>query len=459
MEGDELIQTKIQAMRAAIKKQPIIPVKTRLCLLKQLSCCLRDLQDVITAALAADLGKSADESYLTEIGLVRTEITYMLRHLRRFVKPKRVYTPVYMLGSTSYRISSPYGLVAIISPWNYPLMLTLLPLVDALAAGNRVIIKPSNAAPQTAHVIKQIIHHVFRPEMVNVVLGNEATAKALVDSDLDYIFFTGSNQVGKVIAQKAAQRLIPYTLELGGKNPCIVDQFANLAIAARRIVFGKWLNAGQTCVAPDYVYCHAAIKDQLVHHLVYEIKKQYGTDSINNPHYPRIVNAQRFNVLTSFLDAKSILYGGQFNAQTSKIAPTLLDADFTSPIMQEEIFGPLLPIVTFNDWNEVANNLSQLPTPLAFYVFSNNKQKCKALLTQCRFGDACINDVIMQIANPHLGFGGVFHSGFGKYHGQAGFNVFSYNKSVVKTATTIDLPLRYQPVNKIKRALIKFFLR
>lgn len=420
---------------------------------------INKLQDEICAALYLDLNKSATESYMTEIGMVLSEISYMKKHVKRFAKPKKVATPLAQFPSKSFRLPCPKGQVLIISPWNYPFMLALEPLVDAIAAGNCIVLKPSEHSPHVSAIIQKLIKMTFTQNEVLTVLGGREECSFLLDLDFDHIFFTGSTRVGKIVMQKAAENFTSVTLELGGKSPCIVDETANIKLAAKRIVFGKFLNCGQTCVAPDYLLCHSSIKDQLIREIERQIVLQYSVNPLRNPDYPKMINQKQFDASQNLITKDNVIFGGRSNPETLKIEPTLLSADFDSPAMQEEIFGPILPIITFDNFDEILQIINQYHHPLAFYIFSSNQRRIQQALTTCDFGGGCVNDCIIHLATSAMPFGGLKHSGIGSYHGKTGFETFSHIKSIVDKKTWLDLPLRYQPYTKAKTKLIKSFVK
>ncbi|MBO5394852.1 MAG: aldehyde dehydrogenase [Clostridia bacterium] len=433
--------------------------KNRVAVLKELYQNIVDMQEEIFAALKADLNKSEVESYMAEVGIVLSEISYMIRHCRKFAKIKRVRTPIAQFTSKSYKLPCPYGSVLIISPWNYPFMLSLDPLVDAIAAGNSVVLKPSETSPHVSDVIAKLISKTFKQELAFVVRGGRDEVSYLLDQQFDYIFFTGSTRVGKIVMQKAAEHFTPVTLEMGGKSPCIVDETANIKLAAKRIVFGKFLNSGQTCVAPDYLYCHRSIKDELIHEIKRQIVLQYSVDPVGNDSYPRMISQKQFDGVAGLICNDKILFGGKTNSAKLKIEPTLVDASFEDEIMQTEIFGPVLPVVTFENVDEVITRVNNGGKPLALYIFSSNKENQEKITKYCEFGGGCINDTIIHIATSNMGFGGLRESGIGSYHGKAGFDSFTHYKSIVDKKTWLDLPMRYQPHTKIKYSLIKKFLK
>ena len=438
----------------------ILSIEMRKLALKDLYRNIKEMTPEILDALKKDLNKSETESYMTEIGLVLSEITYMLRHMRHLARKKYAYSPLSNFPSTSYRKASAYGVVLVISPWNYPFLLAIEPLVDAIAAGNTVILKPSSNSVNVSKVMEKLIAKSFAPtHATTILLNSKEDGDFLLDQKYDYIFYTGSTRVGQLVIKKAAEHFTPVTLEMGGKSPCIVDETANIELAAKRIVFGKFLNAGQTCVAPDYVLCQESIKDKLVKALQVEIVRQYSIDPILNKNYPKMINQRQFDFVKSLISEDKLLFGGKFDEDVLKIEPTLVDATIEDACMKREIFGPVLPILTYKMTSEIEPIVAQNPNPLAFYMFSKDRKSCNQILSKCQFGGGCINDTIMHIANNHIAFGGVKESGLGQYHGKAGFETFSHFKSIVKKGTWLDLPLRYQPHGKIKKFFIKLFLR
>lgn len=456
----EQIKSIIQSQNSFFATGKTLPISFRKEALGKLKAALYKYEEKISGAIKSDLGKSAFESYMCETGLVINEISHMEKHIKSFAKEKRVRTPLAQFASRSFTKPSPYGTVLIMSPWNYPLLLTLGPLVDALAAGNTAVIKPSAYSPATSNIIKTIITEVFPTEYVAVVTGGREENNFLLDEKFDYIFFTGSKAVGSLVLQKAAPHLTPVTLELGGKSPCIVDAYANLRLAAKRIVFGKFLNCGQTCVAPDYILCHKSIKNKLIEFIKAEIKTQFGESPLNNPDYGKIVSKKHFDRILSLINAEKTVYGGKSQSEALKIEPTVMDNVIQKDaVMQEEIFGPVLPILTFETIDEVIEIVNNNPKPLALYIFSSDKQNICKVTSRCTFGGGCINDVVIHLATTNMGFGGVGESGMGSYHGKVGFETFSHTKSIVDKKTFIDLPMRYQPYKKFNEKLIRMFLR
>ena len=411
--------------------------------LKKLKTCIIKYKNEISAAIRNDLGKSDFESYMCETGLVLSEISYMLKHIQSFAKEKRVHTPLAQFHSRSYKKPSPYGVVLIMSPWNYPFLLTLEPLVDAIAAGNTSILKPSAYSPYTGQMIQKIITECFENNYVTVIAGGRAENTCLLNQHFDYIFFTGSQSVGKEVMKQAAAGLTPVTLELGGKSPCIVEKSANIKLTAKRIVFGKFLNCGQTCVAPDYIYCDELIKEALLSEIEKQIQLQFGTFPLKNKDYGKIINDKHFNRICGLMDDKKIVYGGKTDKATLKIEPTVMDhITFEDALMKEEIFGPLLPVLTYHSIDEAIHKINSMSHPLALYIFTSSKIIARKVTSRCGFGGGCINDTIIHLATSEMGFGGFGESGMGSYHGKDGFNTFSHIRSIVDKKNWLDLPMR-----------------
>ena len=455
------IDQLLESQRAYFRSGATLPVNFRIAMLKKLYAAVDKYETEIAEALTKDLGKSDFEGFMCEIGLVRTEIGYMIRHTRRFASKHRVRTPLAQFTSSSYKQPSPYGNTLIMSPWNYPFLLTIDPLADAIAAGNTAIVKPSAYSPATSAIIEKIITECFAPEYVAVVTGGRKENAALLEKKFDFVFFTGSQAVGKEVLRHTAEHLTPAVLELGGKSPCIVDSTAKLKLAAKRIVFGKYLNCGQTCVAPDYILCHRDVKDALVREICAQVKKQYGENPLQNPDYGRIVNEKHFDRLCGLIDSKKTVLGGNADRNTLQIAPTVMDnVTWEDAVMQEEIFGPIMPILTFDSFDEVYTLLAEKPKPLALYLFSEDKQRIREVTGRCSYGGGCINDTIIHLATSEMSFGGVGESGMGGYPGKDGFDAFSHTKSIVDKKTWMDLPMRYQPYNRgIYGKLLHLFLR
>lgn len=437
-----------------------LPLSHRIEALKKIQSYILTHEAEIGKAIRKDLGKSDFESYMCETGLVLSEITYMLKHIRSFAKEKNVLTPLAQFHSRSFKKPSPYGVALIMSPWNYPFLLTMDPLIDALAAGNTVVLKPSAYSPYTSAVIQSMIEECFDTRYVAVITGGRAENTCLLNEHFDYIFFTGSQTVGKEVMRHAAAHLTPVTLELGGKSPCIVEESANIKLAARRIVFGKYLNCGQTCVAPDYIYCDRKIKDQLLAEIKRQIKRQFRSEPLTNKNYGKIINEKHFDRITKLIDSSKVVFGGKCDRTTLKIEPTVMDhVTFDDAVMQEEIFGPILPILTYDSLDQAIHKINSMPHPLALYVFTSDKTAARKVTARCGFGGGCINDTIIHLATSEMGFGGFGESGMGSYHGKDGFRTFSHYKSIVDKKTWLDLPMRYQPYRKINEKLIHLFLK
>lgn len=409
-------------------------------------------EDAILRALFDDFRKSVFEGVATETALVRSELAYTIRKLSARTKPQWVWPSLVNFPSVELIYREPYGKVLVIAPWNYPFLLSLMPVIAAFAAGNQVVLKPSEHAPHTARIIAELIAAVFEPDDIEVIQGDYLVSESLLNKKWDYIFFTGSTKIGKLVAQAAAQNLTPVTLELGGKSPCIVDQTASLEVAAKRIVWGKFLNAGQTCVAPDFLIVQESIKNELANLLKKEIIRSYGPNPELSPDYPRIINASHWNRLCSLMKNQKIMIGGETIEHEFYIAPTLVDEPaLDSAIMQEEIFGPILPILTYHDISELDALLSGFEKPLALYVFSNDKNFVSSCINKYSYGGGCINDVAVHLAGKRLPFGGVGQSGMGAYHGKYSFETFSHRKSILIKSIWPDIPIRYAPYNdKIK---------
>lgn len=434
--------------------------EARLGSLETLKKAIEAHQEDLCKALKKDLGKSEAESFMCEIGLTISEISWLKKHLKRLMRKKRVHTPTSQFAAKSYRSPSPYGNTLIISPWNYPVLLTLEPLADAIAAGNTAILKPSAYAPKTSEVLNNMLEECFEPEFVAVVTGGRAENQALLRQKFNKIFFTGSKDVGKEVMRLAAEYLTPVTLELGGKSPCIVEKSAKIDLAAKRIVFGKFLNCGQTCVAPDYILCDENIKDRLVEAIKKEIVLQFGEKPLNNPNYGKIVNAKHFNRLKGLINKEKTVWGGICDEEAERIEPTVMtDITWEDAVMGEEIFGPLLPVLTYKNLDEAIGVIESRPHPLALYCFTEDNNVKNKVLKSCRFGGGCVNDTIIHLATSEMPFGGVGESGIGCYHGKAGFEEFSHIRSIVDKKTWMDMPVRYQPYTEKKSGLLKMFLK
>ena len=428
----------------------------RLKQLKKLETILCKNEKEILNALYSDLHKTNFEGYFSELGIVKEELKFTLRHLKKWMKPVRVPTPLAHFKSTSRILYEPFGTVLIMSPWNYPVNLTLAPLVGAIAAGNCAAVKPSNYSPATSAVLDKLISDNFPAEYISVITGGREENTSLLEQRFDYIFFTGGTTVGKLVMQAAAKYVTPVTLELGGKSPCIVEESANLKIAARRIVFGKYLNAGQTCVAPDYLLLQNSVKDKFVEELRSAVKEAFPTETYRDMHLPHIVNEKHFERLMNLMKGEKIILGGTGDSRRRFIEPTILDGiTFDSKIMQEEIFGPILPVLTFDSIDYTVKEIKKRERPLALYLFTKNKNIEKKVLSEISFGGGCINDTIVHLATNHLPFGGVGFSGMGKYHGMESFKVFSNAKSILKKAYFPDISVRYHPYSESKLKLIR----
>jgi aldehyde dehydrogenase (NAD+) len=425
--------------------------------LRRLGASIRKHEKEILEALKLDLNKAPFEAYATEIGIVLEELRFVMSHLSKWAAPKRVKTTLANYFSTSRIYSEPYGVVLIMSPWNYPFQLTMAPLIGAIAAGNCAVVKPSNYSPNTSQVIELILSEVFKEEYVAVIQGGREANASLLEQKFDYIFFTGSVEVGKLVMNAASKFLTPVTLELGGKSPCIVDETANLEIAARRIIWGKYVNAGQTCVAPDYLLVHHSVKNALLQKMKSYIKRFYGTEG-SYEEFPKIINEKHFKRLLDLIEGEEVVIGGKAWKETNQIAPTILDhISWESRVMQEEIFGPILPVIEYHDLNDIINKINHRPKPLALYYFTTSKERERKIIKSISYGGGCINDTIMHLATSHMPFGGVGESGMGGYHGKASFDTFSHQKSVLNKAVQFDMPLRYPPyknhLSMIKRIL------
>ena len=402
-------------------------------------------ENEIINALKSDLGKSETETFFSEIALIYIEINLALKNVKRWSKKRKVSSSLINFLSSDYIIPEPYGVTLNISPWNYPFQLSISPLIGAVAAGNTVILKPSEFSSKTSEIIKKIIENTFEKGHVDVILGGPEIGSKLLDFNWDYIFFTGSTNIGKIVAQKAAINLTPTTLELGGKNPCIVDETANLKVASKRIVFGKFLNCGQTCIAPDFILVHESVKKDFTEKIIERIKKIYNEDVENSENYSRIINKKHFSRLIKLLEKDKIIYGGKNNPNSNFIEPTLIDgSNFNSSLMKEEIFGPILPVVSYSNKDELKKILDNYKDPLAFYIFSNNKKFSNELIKRYSFGGAAVNDTISQIVNHRLPFGGIRNSGLGSYHGKQSFKTFSFYKPYIVKSNIFDLNAKYK---------------
>lgn len=416
----------------------------------------------VFAALKTDLNKSEFESYETEFGMVNSELDYMIKNIHSLAKPKMHNTPFLHFPAVSYTYKDPYGVVLIMSPWNYPILLTLTPLIGAIATGNCVVVKPSNYSPATTAIIKKLLS-IFPDEYITVSQGGRDVNNALLDQKFDYIFFTGSPNIGKLVMQKAAENLTPVTLELGGKSPCIVDSTAKIDLAARRIIWGKTLNSSQTCIAPDYILVHESVKDELIKGLKKYIKRFYGEHPETNDDYPKMINQNHFNRICKLIDDSGYNSADYCNEDTLQIAPCIMeDCNWDSLVMVDELFGPIIPILTFKSIDEVVKKVNSRPKPLALYFFTRSKKNENTILTQVFYGGGCINETVVHIATHYIPFGGVGNSGMGQYHGKASFELFSHTKGITKKSNIIDIAVKYPPFNSygkgVKYTIMKFFL-
>ena len=429
-------------------------------MLKKLYDTIKENKKEIAVALQQDLGKSEFESFMCETGMVLTEITYMIKNAAKLSAKKKVATPLAQFPSASYQMPVPYGNVLVMSPWNYPFLLAMDPVVDAVAAGNTVVLKPSAYSPATSEIVKTIIESVFPSEYVAVVMGGRKENTTLLEKKFDMVFFTGSQNVGKEVLRHTAEHLTPTVLELGGKCPCIVDDTANIELAAKRIVFGKFLNCGQTCVAPDYILCDKKIKYELIGAIQKQLRLQYGVLPIENPSYGKMINEKHYERVAKLIDPKKVAFGGYGKRDKMQIAPTVMDnVTWNDAIMQEEIFGPVLPVLTYEEFEEIFDTLADKPKPLALYLFTENKEHIDAVNARLSYGGGCINDTVIHLATSEMGFGGVGESGMGSYHGKAGYEAFSHSKSIVEKKTWLDLPMRYQPSKFVYEKLLEKFLK
>lgn len=432
-----------------------LPLEYRLEQIAKLCEAVKSRETAILAALRKDLNKPVMEAYGGELGVFFEELKLIRKKLASWMRPKRVHTPAAHFLASSHLYPEPLGTVLIIAPWNYPFQLVISPLLGAIAAGNTVVLKPSELAPATASVLEELVKSTFDPQYVACVQGGVEATTNLLASPWDHVFFTGSPAVGKIVMEAAAKHLTPVTLELGGKSPCLIDTGVPIKLTARRIAWGKFFNAGQTCIAPDYVLVPKSLREDFLTAIKEVIGEFYGEDPEKSPDYARIINDRHFGRLTKLFEGATISCGGQTNPATRYIAPTVLSpVDWADPVMQEEIFGPVLPVLEYEDLEEAISHIQAHPKPLSFYFFSKDAAKQEAVLKRVSFGGGCINDTLMHLANPNLPFGGVGNSGMGRYHGKYSFEAFSHYKSVLNKSFLVDIPLRYQPY-KNKDGLIK----
>jgi aldehyde dehydrogenase (NAD+) len=420
---------------------------------------IKDNEKALMDALKQDLNKSEFDSFISEIGIVLEELRFTIKNLRTWAKPRRVKTSLTGLGSKSYIYPEPYGVALIIAPWNYPFQLSIAPLIGAMAAGNCAVIKPSELTPRTSSTLKRILNDNFPPDYISVVEGGVETSTALLKEKFDYIFFTGSVPVGRIIMEAASKHLTPVTLELGGKSPCIVHEDADLKLAAKRIAWGKFINAGQTCVAPDYLLVHKRVKKEFLSYFKASVSELYGVEPIEQGNFTKIVSDRHFQRLTSFLNNGTIYFGGKHDLQKRTLEPTVLEGiSWDDEVMKDEIFGPILPVIEYEDLSSTLSIIRSRPKPLALYLFSNSKDLQNDVLNHVSFGGGCINDTVFHLSSPYLPFGGVGESGIGAYHGKGSFDVFSHEKSILKQTTLFDLPFRY-PNTKNALKKIKMFIK
>lgn len=450
----------MEKQRAFFRSGKSRNIAYRLKALEQLKTTIMKYEKQVAEALRADLHKSEYEAYMTETGMTLSEIGYLLKHTAGWAAKKRIPTPLAQFHARSFTMQEPYGLTLVMSPWNYPFMLSLEPLAGAVAAGNCVILKPSAYAPSVCAVLKTIVSEAFEEGHVAVVEGGRAENNFLLEQKFDYIFFTGSVAVGKQVMEKASKHLTPVTLELGGKSPCIVDSTAKINLAAKRIVFGKFINSGQTCVAPDYVLVHETVEKEFQECVVKWIGRMYGKHPLDHPDYPKIINEKHYDRVLGLLREEQVVTGGCGRKETLQIAPAVLkNVSPDAPVMQEEIFGPILPVITYKTIAEAIEFVENRPKPLAAYFFTEDKALAGRLLNRLSFGGGCVNDTIIHLATSSMGFGGVGESGMGSYHGRKSFETFSHAKSVVDKSTWMDLPIRYMPYNGMKTKLLRMFLK
>lgn len=455
MQEKSRIDRIMEKQRAFFESGKTLDLGFREAALKRLERAVSEMEGEICEALTKDLGKSRTEGYMCEVGLTMGEIREQRKNLRRWSRTKRTGTGLANFLSKGYIVQEPYGTVLIMSPWNYPFMLAIEPLAGAIAAGNCCVIKPSAYSPATSAVIAKLIRKIFPEGYAAVIEGGRKENARLLEQRFDYIFFTGSVSVGKLVMEKAAAHLTPVSLELGGKSPCIVDHTAKISLAAKRIVFGKFLNCGQTCVAPDYVLVEESVKEKLVKELIRQTRKMYG-DALENEAYGRIVNRKHFERIRTLIDERHVVFGGGTREETLQIAPTILfPASASDACMQEEIFGPVLPVIPVKDMEEAKAFVKSRPHPLACYVFTGSRRTERMFVKETAFGGGCINDTVMHLTPSKLPFGGVGDSGMGAYHGKKSFETFSHAKSILKKSTALDVTARYQPYTWRKRLLIR----
>ncbi|MGV1063919.1 aldehyde dehydrogenase [Clostridium perfringens] len=457
----ETLKEKINKQREYFSTGETKDINFRIEKLKKLRDVLKSEEEKVFEALKKDLMKSSFESYVTEVAMVYDEINMHIKNIKKWSKKRRVKTPLVQFPAKSFIQLEPYGVVLIIGPFNYPFMLTMDPLIGAIAAGNTAVIKPSESAPETSKILKEILEKVFDEKYVlhvNPERGKEVVEELLKEK-FDYIFFTGSATVGKIVMKAASQYLTPVTLELGGKSPCIIDKDCKLELAARRIVWGKLLNSGQTCVAPDYLYVHKDIEEKFIKKLEEEIKNQFGNNPLESEDYSKMVNEREFNRVFSYIDKEKLVFGGNYNRKTFQIEPTILkNVTWDDPVMEREIFGPIFPILPFEDLDEVIRLVNSKDKPLALYYFSEDKNKIEKVLNSTSSGGVTINDTLVHVSSSYLPFGGVGNSGMGEYHGKYSFDLFSNKKGVMNRKTFLDLKIRYAPFQN-KLTIVKKIMK
>jgi len=424
--------------------------------LKNLKASIEKNEKYIYAALKEDLNKSYYETFMSELSLVYKEINYAIRNLKDWMKPEKVKTEISQFPGCMKTYKDPYGVVLIISPWNYPFQLTMVPLIGAIAAGNCAVIKPSNYSSATSRLIMMLIHSALPRGLATVIEGGRDENKYLLEQKFDYIFFTGSPKVGKIVMEKASKNLIPVTLELGGKSPVIITETANIKKAAKRVVFGKLLNAGQTCIAPDYILVHKSVKNELIRELINELDNSFKSKNYYRNKYPKMINKEHFLRIISYLQTGNTIYGGKINIDTLQIEPTIVyEPSLDSKLMQEEIFGPILPIIAYENLDVLIEKLKRKPKSLALYLFTKDEEEKEKIIKNLSFGGGCINDTVLQISSIYGGFGGVGNSGMGRYHGKYSFDTFSHEKTILEKSWLADNPLKYHPYNLVKFGIIK----
>ena len=455
---DNTIEEIIAGQRAFFATGKTIDVKYRRESLLRLQKYIRMHESELTAAIKQDLGKSVFESYMCEVGLTLAELSHTIKHIARWAAPSYKTPDIANFPSKYFTIAEPYGVSLVMSPWNYPFMLTVEPLIAAVTAGNCCVVKPSAYSPATSAALEALVKTVFEPGHVDIVLGGREENTALLEQRWDFIFFTGNPTVGRLVMEKASRNLTPVCLELGGKSPCIICDDADIPLAATRVAFGKWLNLGQTCIAPDYVLVNAKIADQFCSAIKIAAEEMYGKDAFSNPDYGHMINKKHFDrVMGLIYGGGEVMFGGRGHEDTLQIEPTLVRCVGTEPVMQEEIFGPVLPVITFDAVEEAEEFIKAREKPLALYLFTNNSAVQERFMKHVSFGGGCINDTIIHIATNKMPFGGVGNSGMGSYHGKASFLTFSHTKSICKKYS-LDIPLRYQPYTSAKEKLLRRFL-